>query len=442
MRHPRFLNTAVFLLSGFTVVFLPLAVQAQSSVTPHAAQSSTMMQNGRNKETERKLRIWTWSLSQIAAREKANLFVDVSLDSTPPYAGYDKPCGVAAMKALARAVKRTWKQIDGIQTFSRMGVWSQKEEIAAALSWVNSLTPEHFSELMGGTITLDQLDESQQDLMQSLNGWEPDMNFALLGKSQTQQIRLTLSPKVQYRDPQTGELKTISLPCRPERALSGKAAKPSEPTHALGSPEVGELDFGKGVTLSLTNIVDKAQKAYSVRYIVDERVANTWYFVSGRYSRKGFEQALANVSMVPPVRLMQTARSDRHGDLAALRERLKGEGKQKLDVTRLRDNIQKRGSDDIDLLNQKYGKKEEMESEDFLQGKTVRCSDLCQGKPGLTAYFENNGLKPDTLLTLSADFVLAIQSEGKHLMSNGYSEVDGQPVPTYALNETLIGLEE
>jgi hypothetical protein len=82
-----------------------------------------------------------------------------------------------------------------------------------------------------------------------------------------------------------------------------------------------------------------------------------------------------------------------------------------------------------------------LEAEGFLQGKTVRCGDLCQGKPGLTAFFEHDGVGPDTLLTLSVDFVLAIQSEGMHRVSHGSATIGGKPVPLLMHNEMLIGLQ-
>src|SRR4051812_8867053 len=54
----------------------------------------------RDKVLKRKIRLWEWTLTQIAKRENASIFMDVPLDRDPPDIAYNRPLGINTMKAL------------------------------------------------------------------------------------------------------------------------------------------------------------------------------------------------------------------------------------------------------------------------------------------------------------------------------------------------------
>src|SRR5438067_820976 len=81
---------AALLLCSFVAFSLPLIVYAQSTATPNSTlRPGVALQSAKEKEIERKLRLWSWWLSQLTKREKAALFLDVPLDSNPPIMDYD-----------------------------------------------------------------------------------------------------------------------------------------------------------------------------------------------------------------------------------------------------------------------------------------------------------------------------------------------------------------
>lgn len=388
-----------------------------------------------------KIRIWGWTLTQIAKREGATMFVDVPLDLDPPNITYDKPYGVAAMMALANSSDRVWKETASVQTFTRSAVRKSTAQVTAALEWLGVLPDDEFGRLLGGEVALSDLDPQTRDIMLGLAGWEPDMSFTLLGKLDSTQVQLRMCPKVRFTDPKTGAPKDLRISSYPKRnALKPRNAGIDLTYGPLDKPTSGALKFGTGEILTLLEVVRRAGDVFHITYEVDSRVGENRYFLSGSYNKEVFEEVLSKVSTVPQVRVKQL-KPDRAGNLALVRSRILGREHGTLDVTRLRDPLQFRGSDEIEQFNQKYGSSEELSANDFLGGKSMLASDLCMGMPGLSLFLQQQGIAPNTMLNLDVDFALDFQAPGNHIVSHGYGVVDGEKVPMWAPNQSAIMLQ-
>jgi len=248
--------------------------QAPVPAPASAAQDAERQLIEKDRELQRKIRAWQWTLSQISKREKATMFFDVPLDRTPPNIAYEGPFGARTMTAIADSADRRWKQVNGIQTFARSQTRISQEQIAAALKWLATLPDDQFNRLYAGKSTLADLDPQTQDLMRGLAAWEPDMSFVLLGKSDTTQVRLILCPKISYTDPKTGAVKQMTIPMRlkPVDLKPKQAARPLLELQPLDKSQDGPLKFEGGVVLPLSEIAARAKDAFHTAYDVDARI--------------------------------------------------------------------------------------------------------------------------------------------------------------------------
>jgi len=234
-------------------------------------------------------------------------------------------------------------------------------------------------------------------------------------------------------------LSITSYPKKPVAQEKKPSTEPPKPI-SLDKPAGGALKFGDGEILTLLELVKRASDAFHVPYSADARIGDNRYFLSGSYNKEDFEKAMAAVTTVPPVGI-KDIRPDRTGDLALLRSRLLGLDPAALDVTALRDSLRIGSSDQKAQLDQKFGATEELSAADFLNGKSVSAAQLCQGKPGLSFFLQQQGIAPGAMLTLYSDLALDFEAPGMHIVSHGYNLVDGEKRPMWSPNQSAVTLK-
>jgi hypothetical protein len=427
----------------------PQNTPAQTQDTPPPANpvtvtstSTTTVDVDKDPALKRELKAWTETLMQVTKQENTCLFFDLAPEDIPPNVSYERPAGTRAMKALAVATRRTWKQMDGVQTFTRAQDPTNPiggiSDVNQVIAWIASLSPSQKTALIKGELSFDQLDPQSRLLMSRVAGRIPDMSFVLLEKGDAVGTCLELAPKITYTDPRTGLRVTSEIGGRVHHVKIPASGKPT-PFEPLDPADPGPLDFGKGAVMTLTTLVGKAQAAFHVHYTpVDGRVAKNWYFVSGLLTQKAFEDVVAQATTIPPLR----RRFINPVDQAAARALLDDPAflDQQIDVTDLRNRLMMTDSREMDALDSRYGPTETLSPQDFLSGKTVTVAELTDGKPGLAAYLTGMGLTPDTPLTLSASPALVIEADGDHPASGSSGTLNGQPVIVTSPNETDAGL--
>jgi hypothetical protein len=343
------------------------------------------------------------------------------------------------MRALGSALGLVWQEVRGVQALFPVEGKSSAD-LAAAVAWATSLGPAEQQRLIRGEMKLSETDPKTQDHLLGLMAWEPDNSFAVLDQGGDAGVRLALEAAVEFTDPKTGARvrQTIGGQSFPVKAaLKTAVAKPL--VTPVGRPQPGALDFGEGEVLTLRELAERGQDAFAVRYLVDRRVAKNHYFVNGRMDRQAFEAALERVTAVPPVRPSLT-RPLASEDLA--KELFAGAPATDtaIDVTRLRDRFAFANSQGQEGVNGRFGATEQLPAADFLGGKTTTVAQLSEGRPGLTTFFAQKGLSPQTPVTLIATPVLVIACEGMHPMSNGSTSVNGQSTPAWMPNMAIITL--
>jgi hypothetical protein len=374
-------------------------------------------------ETDAKQRIARWekSLSELSKRENATIFMALDTSGDPPNMKCEKPYGEAAMKALSMATRTQWKQMYGVQTFSLMPLSKIRERTAAALDWIATLPDPAFRRLCSGKTKLSEIDSDGQDLMLELAAFEPDVAFALLDHADSIIMQVQICPKVRYAGPIAGAIKEVSIGGYSLHDYPVPHPDGIAPTVLERSPR-GPLKFGDGIVLTLRELAERARSTFGLIYEYDWRIADSRYFLCGSFDKFSFEKALDVVTNVPRVLPRRPGSPDMSADLALLRARMRQTGPPKIDVSQLRMMIRVSSSADIDLINQQFGPTEQIDAASFLDGAVISAGSLCRNMPGLSTYMDSQGITPDMMLTLDADFGLMIGMDGVHAYSRGGSD--------------------
>ena len=365
-----------------------------------------------------RLQIWERRLAQFAVKEHATMFFDVPDSQFCPIAFFSKPFGIDGMKAMAVATSHNWKQIAGIQAFSRISLtqdWNQYQHDLFA--WIESMDQQSFRDLIDGNLFLGQLDDSTAETVRNFAGTIPELNFALLENVESTKVAVDVAPRFTFKDSKTGEMRTVELSLRQypgglSRPNESKPPKlPARQITVLDKPVPGKLDFGTGSVMSLTEIIKRASETFGVRYDLDGRIAKNHYFVCGEYAEDKFAEALEYLTAVPAVKPHKVL-GDLSSDVAFLKARMKAANAGKVDITWLREGIPHSSSQELATLNDKYGKSEMLDTSAFTQGGTVTASALCANSPGLANFLQQQGISPDTKLSLSFGMIVTIGCPG------------------------------
>jgi hypothetical protein len=134
-------------------------------------------------------------------------------------------------------------------------------------------------------------------------------------------------------------------------------------------------------------------------------------------TQPAFEQALAQITYVAPIRRIDTQSENNARELAIIRERLKPLlGSSAMDTTSLRAGLGILSLDDQTQLKQQYGFSESLGyGAVFLDGP-VKVAQLISGKPGFANALTRQGFTPEMTVTLNIGLVLTIECPGKHIV--------------------------
>lgn len=381
-----------------------------------------------------KRQAWQSALSMVAQKEGATMFFDVSLNSIPPNVDYVKPSGVAAMHSLATATYRIWKQIDGIQTFSRIrdpqkdaDIFDDDVATFDLVNWISELKPQDRQSLLNGHLKWDNIDPRiQQLLIKLMVYWDQNSSFAILNSQNRIGLHLVFDPRIEYVEPKSGQLRMFSLHA-PDMfllpSIDDAQSSNSARLESLQHPEPGPLDFGPGVVLPLGAIIARAYKTFHTYYTLDGRVSRSHYFVSGKYTREGFATALREVATVaqtqeaPPLNENKKNLPSKEQSTALYNDLLKSElsdlRNQFVDVAFLRQRMMSGGRINSRSLDQKYSRNEFILAQKFLDNNIISVADLTKDKPGLETALAQLGLQPDMKVTLRPGILLIMQSKNE-----------------------------
>lgn len=349
------------------------------------------------------------------------------------------------MQTLANVTERTWKQIDGIQTFSRIVAANPPDHyennVVKILEWTKSLAPDQRKLLLSGWLRLEQTPpDIHKSLLDLSDVVMPNTAFYFLNTNTRFSFSLEFVPRIAYIDPKTGHQFFVNL------QLDSDSQKPtfeiSVPRiESLEKPDTGSLDFGDGMILSARQLLEKAATVFKKRSVIDGRITQSNYFVSGHLTQQAFEKAMQTMLTVAPVqtRLIQEHKQNANTPQAASRslyddlrqKEWKDLENQQVDTTWLRSKNWMRdiaigATDGAEIrrrqevaetqlanLAEEYGATEQLPLKDFLEHKKTTVAALSIGRPGLAAELKKAGLSSDTPVTLQPGMALKLEVNNK-----------------------------
>ncbi len=393
-------------------------------------------------ELKKRLQLWEEACKEVTTKEKCAAFIDLTRaqNDVPPNLAYAQPAGLRAMRALARALHLQYKQAGGIQTFfqgdSSQNAWLNRD-IDYAIRAMAGMNDKDFKALLDGTLYLSDTDDPVREAFERIGGAERDMNYVMLDQYTKMRVQLSIYAKVKYIDNAASAFKVFDLISPPH---SGKNLTPvvsPQPKAAtitvLAHPVRGELDFGPGSVMPLSQILKTASKAFNCAYELDPRIKHMVCFVSGSMTRPVFETSLALISNVPPVRPVSRTHENVDSDIEAIRDRARSIlSGQQLDVTALRMYLNLTPAQNLQM-SQTYGQQETLDYAAILGQSSLIASQFSHNKPGVTNVLTTVGISQTTNITLLPGFILRVFCTGKH----GVPSIGGEG-QYEAANETVV----
>lgn len=412
---------------------------------PVGSISGTFVSHLSPAQLEQHYKRWEEVLSQIAAKEKCTMFMDLAAADTRvvPNLGYKHSSGSRSMRMLARTFRLQYEEVDGVQVLFQ-GAGAQQDRLqhhAEIYSYLADLGPNELSNLIAGTVPLKSLNANTIDIVEDLASIDPNMGSTIMDNEANTWIRLRIVPMLRFTDSASGLSRSIQLSSTPPAEWPNKPAT-SELGNSLGGlhvPEPGALDMGAGKLVKLRELLASASKAFGVKYGADARLLETRYFINGTTNRKTFEAALLKLSSAAPAAIIES----RHDDMAADRARLVDKLKvllagKSIELTAIRSDLEKTLSPAQRLqLSQTYGSEETLDAADLFYSMPRTVAQLSDHRPGLGFVLQNLGLDAKANCTLSMRFELWIGTPGSYQLGggdgSGYSRVESD-------NTARIGL--
>ena len=280
-----------------------------------------------------------------------------------------------------------WHQIEGVQVFiqrpiqSRAGYVPVVEEL---LSLVDSMSPAMRFALVNEGVPFDELSAHQQDLLSPV--WKGHRGLArqVLIRSSDTRIKISFQPSVIYQDSRGYD---FFLPLRTD-GVDGRSSAPEpvsdEPVrNTLEQHSPGSLDFGRGSTMTVLDIVLKASSAFGVRYSIDPRIANAEFFISGSMDQTAWEEVLPVMTDTEPGK-RSFSNFDATGGVVG-------------EITAL-------------LLELAQNPDEALHT--HMNGGRIKASELQGMHPSLVSRFEHLGISPNASLELNYGVSLEVQIPG------------------------------
>lgn len=210
---------------------------------------------------------------------------------------------------LAWSLGCDWRQLDGTQVFVPRPRSSRRtaETTAIMHRLAEALARSHPETLRNG-ISFAHLSESEmRDIFTIMNRVDPGLAPIVAAGMAGTNVRFRMRPLVKYWDPQTNQELIRALPDNEiygheqarELVTKGVEAPTGRP---LATPRAGPLDLSEGLVLTLRVLVEKAEAAFGVPYLLDSRLSKDYVFVRGRFDRADFRAALNAYTAVSPVR--------------------------------------------------------------------------------------------------------------------------------------------
>lgn len=396
-------------------------------VSAHLIVIPLMMSVFQQKEEEKPFakekEAWTQALKSICKTENAVLFFDIDLFTHPPEV-WERAFGYEVMPLLASAYERKWEEVEGVQVFSRHGVpivGGSVPDSKKLIDWLDTLSEAEVLALCSGQMNLGYVGHAFKDELRSMAGKDGSAIRVLMERGDNIDLSLKFAAQIEYSDPESGKRIVRALPMFDHSAhhLYSKPKENMKPPSItpLRRPELGPIDFGEGVVLSLVEIIRKAEEIFNVRYSIDGRFVDSMIFVSGSMPRETFDKALEMITTSQPSIPRELRPVDFSDEIIDF---LKSSGRHLFDTS------------ETELFG--------IAKDDYLSRKNMNVGELMQKDPRLQAFFKDLGLDSSANVRLRAGLMFEMDAGGTRQVGYGGKFSNGRPIPLVTPNIFRFGI--
>lgn len=371
------------------------------------------------KDVDKTVDAWKKSLSRAFDKDARAILVDVDLSKAPIAIKkpLSNPFGEAMMAAF---MNRTYLEGTEYITLSRSREHMLSAESIASrtiLDQLLALGPEVIQDLSKGRHFSDLPMESQVAFARIACSLQPGMVENMIA-GEDYEVKVQVAPVLQYVDPKDQLRHSLPVPSkanpmRPNRGVAPAPVEPRKQQEGFPLATKGDLDFGKGDLVSLSQLLNKAAQKFKIDFDYDRRLAGTALFIKGQWTKERLTEALATVYKIDPPKPPVNRLSVREG----LRSLLEGPLAGLLDGNLWADE------------------KDQPTARELLKGKDLTYEDLIKKSPSWAQYLDRGALTPGSLVSLRLGLQLSVTGAGTIPLANSVANNETQTLPVTTRNE-------
>ena len=399
----------------FPLVILALAGQ---SAVP---QSSPLKVEYKTTDPAIRKAEWGGFLKSLAKETEAAVMIDVQPNKPIPLLGdldsYNK------LSYFADVQFSDLKEFDGLYLISRKASTISEESWRRSrlLNWLNGISNEDLADLITGNFTSERIPpQTLRDIMPLIA--LTDDSWHMYGPA-PYSVSASLSFAIDYKD-KNGMSRRFSLSNRVASALRASAPRfqtndydnEQIPAGEIRRPEPGELDFGDGELLTLSELALKVRKKTGVSFVYDLRLKESLIFISGSFDVKTFAKAFEVLTTAPNGGKKEKAVDERQIVDLLLKETF------------------------ARLAETPSGLPNEISAEDVLQKKEISGAELMRLFPELIEEFGAGGVVAATSARFVPGITLYFQP-GRSRATEPVTTPDGRKIRTGVIANVVVNLD-
>lgn len=274
-------------------------------------------------DTER----WLRSLRRCFNGFSQNVVFDVRATNVAPEAAFlnSSDTSIWSEKEFANLIgQMCYRQSDLVQhtwVFHKTAFVAGTDSLRQC-SWLEHLKGAELKALCGDGLSFYDLSPQSQTFLARNMPIRGLQNQISQGKFVSVQIRLMFRATGKSAKGETIDIPMLigdrlSLAATEARERLEKQFHPLVKPYKVGPHPSGALDFSKGEIVTLESLIDKASKAFGLKYLGDSRLGQSILYLQGKFNEQNFKEAVAMVYTPIPFQQVDDRLEKRRAGLVA-----------------------------------------------------------------------------------------------------------------------------
>lgn len=285
------------------ITFLAIGLLASNGFSS-GALSFHLDQKGNQEVLAHRLKAAEAFYSKLKDSSGLDILADVSIVSDlPPLPAVEK--GRLQVLVAAQAGRRRWEQVGDVQVFCRRSedaFGSSRRDARTALGYLASLPDSDLRLMSEGEFFDDRIPpEIREQVLMAITPSPSDLPNTLGPTSRTRlQLDLTLSIEIPSKSGGKSSWQSIPVRFAPSTEPHPPASKVAkvDKTEPLRRSEKGPIVFEPGQVMKLSELIGKMRPHLTKPITYDFRLAESYYYVGGKFTETGLIDALKRVTKV------------------------------------------------------------------------------------------------------------------------------------------------